>query len=176
MKILAAILGLALCISPFFNDLNAQEVEVSKVPAPSDRVIQAFAKSYADAENPQWFRYRTDKGNEFYFATFTRNGDEKRVYYKNDGYISLMTVIPEAFCPRKIKQVTATLHPDFKIAEVVFLQSIYNNFYRVLLTKGKKKKMERLTMIFSSTGELPSNENDPIFEMIREFDVLPPVK
>lgn len=36
--------------------------------------------------------------------------------------------------------------------------------------------MERMTMIFSSTGELPANENDPIFDMIKEFDVVPPTK
>lgn len=156
---------------------NAQTVSVSKVPAPTDPVVKNFEKFHADdAENTTWYAYQDLQGNEFYFATFTRNGDQKRIYYKNNMYVSLMTVIPIEYCPRKIKNVTASLHPDFKMAELVYMQSIYSPFYRATLTKGKKKKAERMTMIFSSTGELPANENDPIFEIIKELDVTPPTK
>lgn len=120
--------------------LNAQTVSVSKTPAPSEPVMRGFEKSYADAENTAWYTYTDEKGNTFYFATFTRNGDEKRIYYKNDRYLALITVVPVEYCPRKIKNVTASLHPDFTISELVYLQSIYSPFYRVTLTKGKKKK------------------------------------
>lgn len=176
MKTLAAFLSLVLCMSSIFSDLNAQTVDVSKVPTPTDPIIKNFGKFYSDAENPVWYTYRDDKGNEFYFATFTRNGDQKRIYYKNNTYVCLMTVVPIEYCPRKIKNVTASLHPDFQITELVYMQSIYSPFYRATLTKGKKKKMERMTMIFSANGELPSNENDPILEMIKEFDVTVPAK
>ena len=56
------------------------------------------------------------------------------------------------------------------------MQSIYGSFYRVMLTKGKKKKMEYMTMFFSPAGELPSNENDATFEMVQEISVAIPTK
>lgn len=156
--------------------LDAQEISVSKTPAPTEAIMANFNKNHDNAENPVWYTYQDDKDNVFYFATFTRNGDQKRIYYKNNTFICLMTVVPMEYCPRKIKNVTSSLHPDFQITELVYMQSIYSPFYRATLTKGKKKKMERMTMIFSSTGELPSNENDPIFDMIKELDVTAPAK
>lgn len=168
--------GLLFCLLAGFGSLNAQEAVVSRTPAPSEPVMKEFAKNYAGAENAVWYTYQDAKGNPVYFATFTRDGDQKCVYYKNDRYANLITVVPTAYCPRKIKNLTASLNPDYQISEVVFMQSIYGSYYRVTLAKGKKKKMERLTLFFSPAGELPSNENDATFDLIQEISVAVPTK
>ncbi|MDE7149879.1 MAG: hypothetical protein K2O01_05670 [Bacteroidales bacterium] len=168
--------GMLLSLFAGFSHLDAQEVSVSKTPMPSEAVMQNFEQNYGDAENPVWYTYHDINGNEFYFVAFTRDGDQKRIYYKNNRQVNLQTVIPVEYCPRKIKNVTASLHPDFQIADMVYMQSIYGSFYRVTLTKGKKKKMERMTMVFSPSGELQSGNNDAVLDMIKEFDVTPPAK
>lgn len=156
--------------------LDAQEISVSKTPAPTETIMANFKMNYNNAENPVWYTYQDDRDNVFYFVTFTRNGDQKRAYYKNDRHLNLLTVIPMEYCPRKIRNVATSLHPDFQIAEITYLQSIYGSFYHVTLTKGKKKKMERITMLFTPTGEVPSNENDSIYDIIEEIHVTPPAK
>ena len=98
------------------------------------------------------------------------------MYYKNDRYANLITTVPTEYCPRKIKNLTASLHADYQIAEVDYMQSVYGSYYRVTLTKGKKKKMETMTIFFSSAGELPSNANDATFEMLNEISVAVPAK
>ncbi|MDE5606362.1 MAG: hypothetical protein K2I68_03575 [Bacteroidales bacterium] len=165
--------GLLFCLLAGFGGLNAQETTISKTPAPSEPVMKEFAKNYADAENPVWYTYQDANGNPIYCAAFMRGGDEKCVYYRNDRYANLITVVPVEYCPRKIKNLMASLHADFQISEVVYMQSIYGSFYRVTLTKGKKKKMERLMMFFSPAGELPSDANDATFEMLRDISVVP---
>lgn len=165
--------GLLFCLLAGFGGLDAQETVVSRTPAPSDPVVKEFAKNYADAENAVWYTYQDEKGNTVYCATFTRGGDKKCVYYKNDRYANLITVVPMEYCPRKIKNLTASLNPDYQISNVDFMQSIYGSYYRVTLAKGKKKKMEYLTMYFSPAGELPSSENDATFEMLRDISVTP---
>lgn len=165
--------GLLFCLLAGFGILNAQETAVSKTPAPSEPVLREFTKNYTDAENPVWYTYEDANGQNIYFATFTREGDQKRVYYKNERYANLITVVPTEYCPRKIKNLTASLHPDYQMEEIVYMQSIYGSFYYVTLAKGKKKKMERLTMFFSPAGEVPSSENDATFEMLQEISVAP---
>lgn len=168
--------GLLFCLLAGFGGLNAQETAISKTPTPSEPVMKEFAKNYANAENPVWYTYQDEKGNTVYCATFTREGDQKRVYYRSDRYANLITIVPTDYCPRKIKNLTASLHPDYQIEEIAFMQSIYGSFYHVTLVKGKKKKMEYLTLFFSPNGELPSNENDATFEMLREISVAMPAK
>ena len=170
------ICGLLLCLLAGFGGLNAQETAIARTPAPSEPVMKDFAKNYADAENPVWYAYQDANGNTIYCATFTRNGDRKCVYYKNDRYANLITFVPTEYCPRKIKNLAASLHSDYQIAEIAYMQSIYGSFYRVMLTKGKKKKMEYMTMFFSPAGELPSNENDATFEMLHEISIATPTK
>lgn len=165
--------GLLLCLLAGFGGLNAQEATVSRTPAPTEPVMKDFAKNYANAENPVWYTYQDANGNTVYCATFTREGDEKRIYYKNDRYANLITIVPTAYCPRKIKNLTASLHPDYQISEILYMQSIYGSYYCVTLTKGKKKKMESMTMFFSPAGELPSSENDATFEMLQEISIMP---
>ena len=165
--------GLLFCLIAGFSGLNAQETAILKTPTPSDPVMREFTKNYANAENPVWYTYEDANGNTIYCATFTREGDQKRVYYKNDRYANLITSVPLEYCPRKIKNLTASLYPDYQIAEVVYMQSIYGAFYYATLTKGKKKKMERMTMFFSPSGELAAEANDATFEMLREISVTP---
>lgn len=165
--------GLLFCLLAGFGGLNAQETVISRTPAPSEPVMKEFAKNYANAENPVWYTYEDTHGNTVYCATFTREGDQKRVYYKNDRYANLITMVPVEYCPRKIKNLTASLHADYQIAEIAYMQSIYGSFYYVTLTKGKKKKMERMTMFFSPAGELPSSENNATFEMLQDILVTP---
>ena len=165
--------GLLFCLLAGFGGLNAQETAVSKTPAPSEPVMKEFAKNYANAENPVWYTYEDANGNTVYCATFTREGDQKCVYYKNDRYANLITTVPTEYCPRKIKNLTAALYPDYHIENVVYMQSIYGSYYRATLAKGKKKKMEYMTMFFSPNGELPSDANDATFEMLREISVAP---
>ena len=160
--------GLLFCLLAGFGGLNAQEAVVSRTPAPSEPVMKEFARDYADAENPVWYTYKDNNDQNIYVATFTRNGDQKRVYYKNDRYANLITMVPVEYCPRKIKNLMASLYADYQIADVEYMQSVYGSYYRVTLTKGKKKKMERMTMFFSAAGELPSNANDATFERLNE--------
>lgn len=167
--------SLLFCLLAGLGGLNAQETTVSKTAAPSEAIRKEFAKSYADAENPTWYVYQNAKGYDIYFATFMRNGDQKRAYYQNERHANLVTVVPVEYCPHKIKNLTASLHPDYQITEVAYMQSIYGPFYCATLTKGKKKKLESLTLFFSPAGELPSNENDATFELLREISV-PPTK
>ncbi len=168
--------GLLFCLLAGFGSVNAQEAVVSRTPAPSEPVMKDFARNYADAENPVWYIYQDANGQNLYLATFTRGGDQKRIYYKNDRYANLITVVPMEYCPHKIKNLTAALHADYQIADVVYMQSIYGSYYRVTLTKGKKKKMEHMTLFFSPAGELPSNANDATFELLHEISIAPPTK
>ena len=165
--------GLLFALLAGFGGLNAQETVISRTPAPSEPVMKEFAKNYANAENPLWYTYEDANGNTVYCATFTREGDQKRVYYRNDRYANLITSVPLEYCPRKVKQLTAALYPDYHLSEVMYMQSIYGSFYHAVLTKGKKKKMEYMTLFFSPDGELPSNENNATFEMLREISVAP---
>ena len=91
------ICGLLLCLLAGFGGLNAQEAVVSRTPAPSEPVMKEFAKNYADVENPVWYTYQDNNGQNIYFATFTRNGDQ-------NGCITRTTATPTSLrrCRRNI--------------------------------------------------------------------------
>ncbi len=153
-----------------FSTLCAKEFPVTKTP-PGEAVLKDFARRYPAAENTTWFAYTDEKENEFALAEFTREGDQKKIYYKNNIYLSLLTVVPSEYCPRKIKTNIEVLHPDFSIAAVYLVQSAYNPFYFVQLTKGKKKKVEYSSMCFSATGdEMNMEDYEPLKEIVEELN------
>lgn len=153
-----------------FGTLCAKEYPVTRT-APSEVVLKDFMKNYGEAENTTWFAYTDERGNEYLLADFTQKGDHKMRYYKNNHYLSLLTEVPLEYCPQKIKNIIETLYADFKLAEVYVVQSAYNPFYYVRMSKGKKKKIEYKGLAFSTLGEEMNMENhEPLMEIIEELN------
>ena len=164
------VFGLFLSLTMSFGTLCAKEFPLTKTP-PSESVLKDFSRKYPAAENTAWFAYSDEKGNEFALAEFTREGDQKKIYYKNNHYLCLLTVVPSEYCPRKIKTNIEVLHSDFAISGVYLVQSAYNPFYFVQMTKGKKKKVEYMSMSFSATGdEMNMEDYEPLKEIIEELN------
>lgn len=163
------IFGLFLSLTMSFNTLCAKDFSVTKT-APGEMVLKEFMKGYGDAENATWFAYTDGSDNEFLLVDFMHKGDHKLRYYQNNHYLCQLTVVPLEYCPHKIKSNVEVLHSDFKLTEAYVVQSGYNPFYYVRMTKGKKKKIEYSAMAFSITGdEMNMDDREPLKEIIEEL-------
>lgn len=126
--------------------------EPVRIELPADQVIRHFRRDNPGTVEVKWFSVNDEK-NRYVYGDYQLDGDNKRVYYRNDAYYCTQTQIPLEYCPSKIREAVDTLAEGYKLVDLYYQRTLRGNAYRAVMQKGKRKKAQYRDLLFTIKGD-----------------------
>lgn len=145
--------------------VNAQ-VKSEKIELPPDQVIKHFRANNSGTVEVDW-RQVEDEQNVYIIGTFTLNGDNNKVIYRDKAHYCTEKQIPLQYCPAKLKAAADTLAPGFAVKELYYQYAGRDKAYRAVMQKGKGKKAVTRDLLFTAKGEFLREEKPEITRIYR---------
>lgn len=147
------LIGLVFIIA-FLSNLSYAQVDVNITLPKTIKQHFERTRKEIDLDKVEKIEVIKDSNNTFISISYEQNGDSKKVIYKNDAYLCLETNVNLEYCPKSIIAALDTLASGFILTKLDYVQYHAGDSYRAIVTKGKRKKMEKRDFYFTNKGIL----------------------